>query len=39
MERIINDPDPQRATRAMKAMLQMGKIDVAALRTAADGGG
>jgi predicted 3-demethylubiquinone-9 3-methyltransferase (glyoxalase superfamily) len=35
--RLITDPDPQRANRAMKAMLGMGKIDVAALRAAADG--
>jgi predicted 3-demethylubiquinone-9 3-methyltransferase (glyoxalase superfamily) len=37
MDRIINDPDPQRATRAMTAMLGMGKLDIAALRAAADG--
>jgi predicted 3-demethylubiquinone-9 3-methyltransferase (glyoxalase superfamily) len=37
MEEMLNDPDPGRATRAMRAMLQMGKIDIAALRAAADG--
>ena len=31
------DPDPQRAQRATQAMLQMGKIDIAALHAAADG--
>ncbi|MGA4838026.1 VOC family protein [Streptomyces sp. G45] len=34
---LIGDPDPERAQRAMGAMLKMGKIDVAALRAAADG--
>lgn len=33
----LNDLDPERANRAMQAMLGMGKIDVAALRRAADG--
>jgi predicted 3-demethylubiquinone-9 3-methyltransferase (glyoxalase superfamily) len=37
MEEALNDPDPKRAERAMRAMLGMGKIDVAALRSAADG--
>ena len=37
MDALFADPDPQRAERAMQAMLQMGKIDVAALREAADG--
>ena len=37
MDEALNDPDPERATRAMKAMLSMSKIDVAALRAAADG--
>jgi len=32
---LLNDPDPERAQRAMKAMLQMGKIDIDALRLAA----
>ncbi|MBT2367398.1 VOC family protein [Streptomyces sp. ISL-10] len=34
---LLADPDEQRAQRAMKAMLGMGKLDVAALRAAADG--
>ena len=38
MEELFADPDPQRAERAMKAMLGMGKLDIAALRSAADGG-
>jgi predicted 3-demethylubiquinone-9 3-methyltransferase (glyoxalase superfamily) len=33
---LVNDPDEGRAQRAMKAMLGMKKIDVAALRAAAD---
>lgn len=37
MSEILGDPDPDRATRAMTAMLAMGKLDVAALRAAADG--
>ncbi len=36
MEELFADPDPKRAERAMKAMLEMGKIDIAALRSAAD---
>jgi predicted 3-demethylubiquinone-9 3-methyltransferase (glyoxalase superfamily) len=35
---VLNDPDPARAERAMRAMLGMHKIDLAALRAAADGG-
>lgn len=35
---LLNDPDPERAQRAMQAMLTMRKIDVAALEAAADGG-
>jgi predicted 3-demethylubiquinone-9 3-methyltransferase (glyoxalase superfamily) len=38
MEELFADPDKERAERAMKAMLGMGKIDVAVLRRAADGG-
>jgi predicted 3-demethylubiquinone-9 3-methyltransferase (glyoxalase superfamily) len=34
---LLGDPDPDRAQRAMKAMLGMGKLDVAALQAAADG--
>ena len=37
MEELFADPDPQRATRAMQAMLGMSKIDLAELRRAADG--
>lgn len=37
MEALFADPDKGRAERAMKAMLEMGKLDVAALRRAADG--
>jgi predicted 3-demethylubiquinone-9 3-methyltransferase (glyoxalase superfamily) len=36
MEELFADPDPERARRAMEAMLQMRKLDVAALRRAAD---
>jgi predicted 3-demethylubiquinone-9 3-methyltransferase (glyoxalase superfamily) len=37
MEEVFADPDKERAERAMKAMLEMSKIDLAALRAAADG--
>ena len=37
MEELFADPDPARAQRAMEAMLGMGKLDIAALRRAADG--
>ena len=33
---LMKDPDPGRSQRAMAAMLQMGKLDVAALQQAAD---
>ena len=36
MEELLNDPDKGRAQRAMKAMLGMKKLDVAALYAAAD---
>ncbi len=36
LDRLLNDPDPQRAERAMSAMLQMRKLDVAVLRAAVD---
>lgn len=39
MEEVFSDPDPKRAQRAMEAMLKMGKLDIAALRAAADGAG
>jgi predicted 3-demethylubiquinone-9 3-methyltransferase (glyoxalase superfamily) len=34
---LLTDPDPERAQRALQAMLGMKKLDVAALRAAADG--
>jgi predicted 3-demethylubiquinone-9 3-methyltransferase (glyoxalase superfamily) len=34
---LISDPDPEKARRAMTALLQMKKIDVAALERAAAG--
>ena len=37
MDQVFADPDPARAQRAMEAMLKMVKLDVAALRAAADG--
>jgi predicted 3-demethylubiquinone-9 3-methyltransferase (glyoxalase superfamily) len=37
MEELFTDADKGRAQRAMQAMLGMGKIDIAALRSAADG--
>jgi predicted 3-demethylubiquinone-9 3-methyltransferase (glyoxalase superfamily) len=37
MDEIFSDPDPGRAERAMRAMLGMRKLDIAALRAAADG--
>ncbi|HZV25203.1 MAG TPA: VOC family protein [Acidothermaceae bacterium] len=36
MEEFFGDPDPGRSERAMKAMLGMGKIDIAEIRRAAD---
>ena len=39
MAEMINDPDEGRSQRAMAAMLGMGKIDLAALRAAADEAG
>jgi len=36
MVELLNDPDRARADRAMRAMLAMGKIDLAALYAAAD---
>jgi predicted 3-demethylubiquinone-9 3-methyltransferase (glyoxalase superfamily) len=37
MDQVFSGDDPGRADRAMKAMLQMRKLDIAALREAADG--
>ena len=37
MIELLNDPDHDRGVRAMKAMLGMKKLDVAALQAAADG--
>jgi len=37
MEEVLADPDSERAQRAMQAMLGMRKLDIAALRRAADG--
>lgn len=34
---LLTDPDPERANRAMAAMMKMQRLDVAALRAAADG--
>ncbi|MFH8370141.1 VOC family protein [Streptomyces sp. NPDC018031] len=36
-DELLADPDQERATRAMRAMLGQKKIDLAALRAAADG--
>jgi predicted 3-demethylubiquinone-9 3-methyltransferase (glyoxalase superfamily) len=38
LPRLLGDPDPGRAQRAMQAMLQMKKLDVAALEEAAANG-
>ncbi|WP_024286470.1 VOC family protein [Cellulomonas sp. KRMCY2] len=37
LSELMGDPDPARASRATQAMLGMSKIDIAALRAAADG--
>ena len=34
---LLGDPDPERAQRAMAAMMRMGKLDIAELERAADG--
>jgi predicted 3-demethylubiquinone-9 3-methyltransferase (glyoxalase superfamily) len=36
LNELLTDPDPERAQRAMKAMLSMGKIDIAEVERAAD---
>ncbi|UZJ24621.1 VOC family protein [Rhodococcus antarcticus] len=35
---LLGDPDPDRAQRAMTAMMGMAKLDIAAMRAAADAG-
>ena len=37
MLELLNDPDPERSQRAMQAMLGMVKLDIDAIRAAADG--
>ena len=37
MDELFSDPDPSRAGRAMQAMFGMKKLDIAALKAAADG--
>ncbi|HET9858330.1 MAG TPA: VOC family protein [Nocardioidaceae bacterium] len=37
MDELFSDPDPAKAQRAMQAMLQMSKLDIAGLRSAAEG--
>ncbi len=37
MEEVFANPDPEAARRAMEAMLEMRKLDIAALRSAAEG--
>jgi predicted 3-demethylubiquinone-9 3-methyltransferase (glyoxalase superfamily) len=37
MDELVSDADPERARRAMEAMFKMSKLDIAALRSAADG--
>jgi predicted 3-demethylubiquinone-9 3-methyltransferase (glyoxalase superfamily) len=38
LPKLLGDPDPGRSQRAMQAMLQMQKIDIEAIRKAADDG-
>ncbi|GGT28517.1 VOC family protein [Streptomyces chromofuscus] len=35
---LVTDPDPEKAQRATQAMMSMGKLDIAAVRTAHAGG-
>jgi predicted 3-demethylubiquinone-9 3-methyltransferase (glyoxalase superfamily) len=35
--RLLGDPDPVKSQRVMKAMLKMGKLDIAALQRASEG--
>ncbi|KQO65106.1 VOC family protein [Curtobacterium sp. Leaf261] len=37
MSELLSDPDPERAARTMTAMMDMVKLDIAALEAAADG--
>jgi hypothetical protein len=37
MDELLTDPDPKRAERAMRAMFDMKKLDLADLRRAANG--
>ncbi len=37
MDDVFSDPDKGRAERAMQAMMTMGKLNIAALKAAADG--
>jgi predicted 3-demethylubiquinone-9 3-methyltransferase (glyoxalase superfamily) len=37
MDEMVNDPDPAKSERVMKAMLQMGKLDLNELRRAYEG--
>ena len=37
LQELLSDPDAQRSQRAMQAMLQMQKLDIAAMERAADG--
>jgi len=37
LPRLMSDPDPARAQRVFQAMMQMGKLDIAALEAAASG--
>ncbi len=36
MDEVLRDPDPEKAQRAMAAVLTMGKIDMAAIQRAID---
>ncbi len=38
LSELLNDPDAAKASRVMKAMLQMSKLDIAQLEQAAEGG-
>ena len=38
LNEMLSDPDPEKAGRAMRAMLQMHKIDIQGLKQAYDGG-